>query len=159
MAAIKLMQAQLFQVVLLHSTLSIKDVFRVVRFASTSSSESRLVLVARDLRSVDGPALLAHGVSVVSHDAWYSLLPLLTPVAIDLQTEPLLGAYRLSPREQQVLSGAVAGEDDHVIAENLGCSYGTVRTYWQRILDKTGLDSRRTVLALVARSALRRAER
>ena len=61
----------------------------------------------------------------------------------------------LSPREQSVLVAAVRGAEDKEIAASLGCSISTVRTMWQRVYQKTGLVSRRRLIALVWEEAVR----
>ncbi|HTE56768.1 MAG TPA: helix-turn-helix transcriptional regulator [Kofleriaceae bacterium] len=62
---------------------------------------------------------------------------------------------RLSPREQSVLLAAVRGSDDKEIADSLGCSLSTVRTMWQRVYQKTGLVSRRKLIANIWEEAVR----
>ncbi len=53
----------------------------------------------------------------------------------------------LSQQELHVLRGAMRGKSTKQIAESLACTPGTVKTYWQRIFDKTGLRSRASVIA------------
>jgi DNA-binding NarL/FixJ family response regulator len=51
------------------------------------------------------------------------------------------GMSKLTPREQQVLGGLVAGLPLKVIAEKMECSVKTVSTYRTRILDKLNCHS------------------
>ncbi|MGH8083130.1 MAG: response regulator transcription factor [Lysobacter sp.] len=61
----------------------------------------------------------------------------------------------LSPMEQSVLIAAARGAEDKQVAALLGCSISTVRTLWQRIYQKTGLHSRRKLIARIWSEALR----
>ncbi|MFD0324599.1 response regulator transcription factor [Lysobacter gummosus] len=61
----------------------------------------------------------------------------------------------LSPMEQSVLVAAARGAEDKQIAASLECSISTVRTLWQRIYHKTGLTSRRKLIAKIWSEALR----
>ena len=68
----------------------------------------------------------------------------------DLLRAVAAGRYaQLSPMEQQVLLAAVRGAEDKQIAASLGCSISTVRTMWQRVYQKTGVTSRRKLIAAV----------
>ena len=75
---------------------------------------------------------------------------------LDLLSKAAQSKYaRLSPREQSVLLGAARGAEDKEIAAALGCSISTVRTMWQRVYQKTGLVSRRKLVAMVWEEAVR----
>lgn len=68
----------------------------------------------------------------------------------DLLRTVAAGKYaQLSPMEQQVLLAAVRGAEDKQIAASLGCSISTVRTMWQRVYHKTGVTSRRKLIATI----------
>jgi DNA-binding CsgD family transcriptional regulator len=68
----------------------------------------------------------------------------------DLLRTVAAGKYaQLSPMEQQVLLAAVRGAEDKQIAAALGCSISTVRTLWQRVYQKTGMTSRRRLIATI----------
>jgi DNA-binding CsgD family transcriptional regulator len=56
----------------------------------------------------------------------------------------------LTPKENEVLAGAVDGWDNRLIGEVLCCAEGTVKKHMRRIFDKLGVDSR---AALAARAA------
>jgi DNA-binding CsgD family transcriptional regulator len=56
---------------------------------------------------------------------------------------------RLSPREETVVRAAADGRDRKSSAALLGCSAGTVDTYWGRIFKKTGCRSQTEVFAKV----------
>jgi DNA-binding CsgD family transcriptional regulator len=62
---------------------------------------------------------------------------------------------RLSPREYSVLLAAARGAEDKEIAASLGCSISTVRTMWQRVYQKTGLVSRRKIIAVIWEEVVR----
>lgn len=62
----------------------------------------------------------------------------------------------LSPMERSVLLAATRGAEDKQIAGSLGCSISTVRTMWKRIYQKTGLTSRRRLIASVWAEAMRK---
>jgi len=57
----------------------------------------------------------------------------------------------LSPREENVLALSMAGLADKEIAAALGLSIHTVRTYWDRIKDRVGKESRAEVIVEVSR--------
>jgi DNA-binding CsgD family transcriptional regulator len=64
----------------------------------------------------------------------------------------------LTPRELQFVTCFLEGWDNRSIAEQLACAVGTVKKYLQRLLDKTGLESRSALRRAVidrARSKLR----
>jgi DNA-binding NarL/FixJ family response regulator len=63
-------------------------------------------------------------------------------------------SYALSSRETMVLSLGAEGLHRKAVAARLGCSAGTVDTYWVRILRKTGLESQAAVHAALLRLAL-----
>jgi DNA-binding NarL/FixJ family response regulator len=74
----------------------------------------------------------------------------------DLLREVARTTYSLlSPMEQSVLIAAARGAEDKQIAASLGCSISTVRTLWQRVYQKTGLTSRRKLIAKIWSEALR----
>jgi DNA-binding CsgD family transcriptional regulator len=60
----------------------------------------------------------------------------------------------LTPKESEVLAGAVDGWDNRLIGEVLCCAEGTVKKHMRRIFDKLGVDSR-SALAARAADALR----
>ncbi|WP_057918350.1 helix-turn-helix transcriptional regulator [Lysobacter antibioticus] len=77
-------------------------------------------------------------------------------VQSDLLHEAARGKYaQLSPMERSVLLAAVCGSEDKQIAALLGCSISTVRTMWQRVYHKTGLTSRRKLVATIWSEAVR----
>jgi DNA-binding CsgD family transcriptional regulator len=54
----------------------------------------------------------------------------------------------LSPRERQILAAASKGLTDKEIAVKLGLSLTTVRTYWERLFQKTAAVNRASAVAL-----------
>ena len=62
--------------------------------------------------------------------------------------------HGLSARETEVLAHALAGEVRKQCAARIGCSAGTVSTYWQRIYNKTGQRQQEDVLRDVLRFVL-----
>src|SRR6187431_872265 len=59
----------------------------------------------------------------------------------------------LSPQEMRVVEGALRELSNDEIADELGCSSSTVRTYWARIFQKVGCTREHHVLARIARFA------
>jgi len=64
---------------------------------------------------------------------------------------------QLSPQEIRVVEGALRELSNDEIADELGCSSSTIRTYWTRIFQKVGCSRERHVLARIARFAACRA--
>jgi PAS domain S-box-containing protein len=58
------------------------------------------------------------------------------------------GHLPLSPREQEIITYAAAGEIDKEIADRLGVSVASVRTYWERLRTKLGAANRTHAIAL-----------
>ena len=66
--------------------------------------------------------------------------------------EQRLDAFaRLTPREQEVLAGLVAGTPVKGIARDLGVSLPTVRTHIRSLFDKLGVNSQRAAVTLALR--------
>ena len=65
-----------------------------------------------------------------------------------------IGQTSLSERERQLLSFAASGLTDTAIANRLGISETTVKTYWRRIRTKVGRFSRTEIVATVLRTEL-----
>lgn len=63
-------------------------------------------------------------------------------------------AHGLSPRETEVLEHALSGEVRKQCAHGLGCSTGSVASYWQRIYRKTNQHGREDVVLDVLRFVL-----
>lgn len=61
--------------------------------------------------------------------------------------ELLLGEYRLSPRERQVVAAAVRGEPTKVIAASLDISQYTVIEHLDRACNKIGVRGRKELVA------------
>lgn len=110
----------------------------------------------------------------VSGDLWLELTPrcqLVLPKPLDIQRLPgvvdgllsggrvtvavrsFAGRFGLSPREEHLVAAAARGRSDKEVLHELGCSRGTVATYWQRVFAKTGQRSQRDVVALILRHA------
>ena len=61
-------------------------------------------------------------------------------------------SFLLSRQEQRVVSLSMEGLGDKEVASSMGLAIGTVRTYWKRIGQKTGAQTRAEVVATIARS-------
>jgi DNA-binding response OmpR family regulator len=57
----------------------------------------------------------------------------------------------LSPREEEAVWGAVRGLNADEVAAEMGVTAGTLRTFWSRVLNKTGQGSQRDVIGAVLR--------
>jgi DNA-binding CsgD family transcriptional regulator/PAS domain-containing protein len=64
------------------------------------------------------------------------------------------GRFNASPREIQIIEGAIAGLGDKEIAEQIGISENTVGTYWRSVLSKGGVSSRRQLVGNLLSRAL-----
>lgn len=80
---------------------------------------------------------ILHAVRLVADGTTY-MSPLLASHVLDSFTDRSSPAIELSTRERQVLSLVAAGERDQDIAVTLAISIRTVRSYLDRIRDKTG---------------------
>jgi DNA-binding CsgD family transcriptional regulator len=60
-------------------------------------------------------------------------------------------AHRLSPQETKLVASAVREMPNKQSADELGCTEGTLRTYWKRIFTKIGCTSQRDVVARLFR--------
>jgi PAS domain S-box-containing protein len=58
------------------------------------------------------------------------------------------GHLPLSPREKEIITLAASGQIDKEIAERLGVSVASVRTYWERLRTKLGAANRAHAIAL-----------
>ena len=56
----------------------------------------------------------------------------------------------LSPREREIVARAARGATDKEIADDLGLTVATLRTYWTRVRDKLGAVNRTHAIALSA---------
>jgi DNA-binding CsgD family transcriptional regulator len=81
------------------------------------------------------------------------------PDRLTALVERYADVHGLSRRERAVLSLGARGLHRKGMATELGCSPGTVNTYWNRILRKLRLSSQAEVLAHLLRLALHPAER
>ena len=63
-------------------------------------------------------------------------------------TSLLMRAYALTPREQEVARQVLRGESTQAIARALGIAAGTVQTHLRSIFEKTGVQSRRELVAV-----------
>ena len=68
--------------------------------------------------------------------------------AVDPHVDLLVADAALSQRESQLVRLHAAGHPDGKIAELMRCAPNTLKTLWRRVLRKTGLGSRREVLAV-----------
>lgn len=73
--------------------------------------------------------------------------PAMAAISVRTTTKNAQGIAALSRQEQLILSLAGQGLADKEIANKIGISMGTVRTYWQRMRDKTNARSRSEILS------------
>jgi|SRR5579862_4161974 len=69
-----------------------------------------------------------------------------------MHRDPAIGSDSLSPREREIALLGADGLSDKLIAAKLGISLPTVRSYWVRIRNKTGVHGRAEAAAIVVRS-------
>jgi DNA-binding CsgD family transcriptional regulator len=67
--------------------------------------------------------------------------------------QPVSGVRALSPREREVLTRALEGSDNKVIAYDLGISHATVRVLMARAASKLGVRTRSELVAKFSRGA------
>jgi DNA-binding NarL/FixJ family response regulator len=92
-------------------------------------------------KSADGEEILAAIRTTAAGNRYVS--PAMVPFVLDAARDRNAGPPTvLSEREREVLSRLAAGERDQDIARTLRISVRTVRTYLDRIRDKTGLRRR-----------------
>jgi DNA-binding NarL/FixJ family response regulator len=116
--------------------------YRVLVLSAYSSQADVLSAMAAGasgyLSKDSGGEEILHGVRSVAVGGNY-ISPMLASSVLDVFTDRNAGpAIELSTRERQVLSLVAAGERDQDIAEVLEISIRTVRSYLDRIRDKTG---------------------
>lgn len=88
-------------------------------------------------KDADGEEILRAVRVIAAGDSFIS--PRLASFVLDASRDRRAGAkLELSEREREVLSLVAAGERDQDIAETMGISVRTVRSYLDRIRDKTG---------------------
>jgi len=90
---------------------------------------------------------VAAGGAVMSPSVARKMLTYFTPV-------PSKEDYLLSERERQVLEGLVAGHTEKQVAEQLGLSPSTVRTYVVRLYDKLRVANKAQLLTRAAQGRL-----
>ena len=90
---------------------------------------------------------VAAGGAVMSPSVARKMLEYFTPV-------PSQEDYLLSERERQVLEGLVAGRTERQVAEQLGLSPATVRTYVVRLYEKLRVANKAELLARAAQGKL-----
>lgn len=56
-------------------------------------------------------------------------------------------AYELTPKQSRIVKHTALGWSLEEIADDLGCAVSTLKGYWKRIHDKTGLRARREVVS------------
>lgn len=61
-----------------------------------------------------------------------------------------MNTHHLSPQEARLVRASLRELSNEEIADELGCSPSTVRTYWSRIFQKIGCSERHHVLARIA---------
>jgi DNA-binding CsgD family transcriptional regulator len=75
--------------------------------------------------------------------------PITEPLAKDVDFNLLKGKYRLSNREGDVLEALMTGARDKEIAQSVGLSTGTVRSYLKSIRAKLGVNTRAAIVNLI----------
>lgn len=101
------------------------------------------------------PEVLERAISTVTDGGFF-----IDPAIADVSSEILAGLVRgwalfdLSPRQLQVLWWLPTGRSCAEIAEAIGVSEGTVKSYLHRIQTKLGADDRMELLAIARREGL-----
>lgn len=74
--------------------------------------------------------------------------PIVGPLADGVDFERIKQGFRLSNREVDVLQALMSGSTDKEIAQNLGLSAGTVRSYLKSVRVKLGVTTRTAIVNL-----------
>lgn len=107
----------------------------------TGSAESRV-------RSDDGRWVVLHGAPLVHRDGRRRASVVIEAAQPDHLTSLLMRAYGLTPREREVTRLVLRGESTDAIAVELGIATGTVQAHLRSVFDKTGVRSRRELVAV-----------
>jgi len=67
--------------------------------------------------------------------------------------------FHISGRCEDIVRGVAGGRTNAQMATELGCSRGTISSYWKRVFDRTQLRSQPEVVAAVLQFALQRLRR
>lgn len=92
-----------------------------------------------------------HGSGEEADSDQYAALvePINEPLAKDVDFNLLKSKYRLSNREGDVLEALMTGAKDKEIAQSIGLSTGTVRSYLKSIRAKLGVNTRTAIVHLI----------
>lgn len=145
------------------------DVLRWVRAAKAKSPPRVVLLTAAidDAALLEAKSLKVHGIVLKNSDPAYLLVcldhvrhcrtwidPELTERAKQLASAPsAVGRFGITPRERQLIGFVRTGLRNREIAERLGVTEGTVKTYLHTVFEKLGVSSR-TALAFRAEEFL-----
>ncbi|MCK6551440.1 helix-turn-helix transcriptional regulator [Myxococcota bacterium] len=100
-------------------------------------SSFRDLVRGREIDNVDVTALVAPGVP----DHFFVVIRQ-APASVTERLAFATAAWKLTPRQRQVLDLIVRGEPTKVIAAELGCSTRAVELHITALLDRAGVDSR-----------------
>ncbi len=96
---------------------------------------------------VDGRWVVLHGSPLAHHDGLRRASIVLDAAQPTHLTSLLMRAYGLTPREQDVARSVLRGDSTIVIARELAITGGTVQAHLRNIFEKTGVRSRRELVA------------
>ena len=108
---------------------------------SSGPAESRV-------RAIDGLWVVLHGSPLAHRDGRRHVSVVIEAAQPTHLTSLLMRAYGLTPREREVARLVLRGESTGTIARELVIASGTVQAHLRNIFDKTGVRSRRELVAV-----------
>ncbi len=141
--------AEPWDVVLSELRLPDGDVFTVIKEARAHTSSALIAVVSKELNASSSLSLVEHGAVYFPKPFHGSHLVKLLAMLERRRAGALLNYgmnHALSPRERDALRYSIERCPLRVAATKMGVSHNTLKKYWARIFEKTGLRSQRDVV-------------
>ncbi len=100
------------------------------------------------VRADDGRWVVLHGAPLVHRDGRRRASVVVESAQPEHLTSLLMRAYGLTPRERELTRLVLRGESTDAIAGELGIAAGTVQAHLRNVFEKTGVRSRRELVAV-----------